>query len=271
MPKTGGTTLNEVVRGQYESDRIFDLSDVVLSRYGKEWKHVPNKERWKTSRRAFIDLSESKKLKLDAVIGHLWFGVHDYTDVPCQYVTFIRHPVRRYISYFNFIHGLDGHSPTEEVRKHDLSLAAFLEKRSLSKTAENQQVKFLTGDFSPDVESLERALENIDGCFLHVGLTERFDRNLIQIAESLGWDIPLYTRRNVSEKKTKVSELDPLVMNEIISRNELDMALYECIRSQCSERTKVKTGLFRIVNYLRDTSLGRSVSSLKIAPIYEYI
>jgi hypothetical protein len=122
---------------------------------------------------------------LDAVIGHLWFGGYDYTDVPCQYVTFIRHPVRRYISYFNFIHGLDGHSPTEEVRKHDLSLEAFLEKRSLSKTAENQQVKFLIGDFSPDVDSLERELENIDECFLHVGLMYKFDRNLIQIAESL--------------------------------------------------------------------------------------
>jgi len=257
MPKTGGSTFNGIVRRVYDSDRLYATPDVVLSRYGDDWKQIPDKERWQFARDSFASLPESEKRDLDAVLGHLWFGWHELTERPCRYVTFLRHPVHRFISYYNYIRDHQGHPVSEKIQAENLDLRGFMDDQELSELPGNQQTKFLTGDFSPDSDTLEQAAENLEGHFLFIGLTEHFDADLLRLSELLDWPQPYYTRRNASRKHASLGELDAREVREIIERNQLDMALYELVKARRDDRKGPRIRIFQTMNWLRDTTIGR--------------
>jgi hypothetical protein len=162
----------------------------------------------------------------------MWYGWHELTDRPSKYITYLRHPVRRYISFYNHIREQDGHPCSEIIRRDDLGLEEFINRENLElpKLQENLQTKLLTGNFAPTVETLRQAVENLRTHFL-VGLTESFDADLLHIAGQVGWSTPLYRRRNISKKHVSVEELDASLIHEIAQCNHLDIALYEYVRA----------------------------------------
>ena len=257
MPKTGGSTLNGIVRRMYDSDRLYATPDVILDRYGSSWKQVPDKERWKFARDSFAALPDSKIQNLDAVLGHLWFGWHELTERPCRYVTFLRHPAHRFISYYNYIRDHRGHPVSEKIQTENLDLQGFMDDQELSELPENQQTKFLTGDFNPDLKTLEQATKNIEDHFLLVGFTEHFDADLLRPSQLLDWPQPYYSRRNTSRAHVSLSDLDVGLVHEIIRQNQLDMALYESVKARRDARSTTRTGTFQILNWLRDLLVAR--------------
>ena len=60
-------------------------------------------------------LSNSKRQQLKYVWGGPFFGLHDYLPGECIYVTFLRDPVERVVSEYNFVRQVSDHEAHNEV------------------------------------------------------------------------------------------------------------------------------------------------------------
>jgi len=263
MPKTGSTTLKSIVMRQTDDENTFIASREIYEKYGNEWSEKEDQERWKYAYTKFSSMEEKKRTSYDYFIGHTWFGVHgDISDGNYQYVTFIRDPVRRFVSLYNYYYDKKGHWLCEEIRSQSLSFADFLMRRDLCKPWENQYTKFVTGDFSPTPETLEKAVENIENHFLFVGLTEHFDADLLRMTELLDWPLPYYTRQNASRNHKSVDNLDPDLLYKVVERNQLDVALYQYVKARRTGTGRLRTRTFQTINWMRNTPVARRLRKL---------
>ncbi len=166
-------------------------------------------------------------------VGHFCYGVHRFLPQPFTYMTFLREPVARIISLYNY-------SKTNSTAYyHPQALNQSLEEFALETQLmelDNGQTRFIAGD-SEDCfinrtqigkcsqTLLETAKQNIEAHFSFVGLTDYFDHSVLLLQKMMGWESALYLRRNSTSVKTRdfVSED---VKRKIAERNFLDVALY---------------------------------------------
>lgn len=252
MPKTGSTTLKSIVLSELSDARVFVASDHIFDVYGREWKDYPDEERWRVAYDAFRAFPPEKVASYDAFVGHTWYGVHENLPGPARYVTFLRDPVKRFVSLYNYFYDKRGHWLSEEIHRRTLSFSEFLDDRDLCAPWENQQVKMISGERDADEESLRNAFRILEEDFLFVGLTKHFDTDLVRLAHRLNWGPPLYTRKNASRKHVRLSDLSDRCVGKIVSRNRLDIALYryvEALRPASSfENEKVQQFKFKLRN-----------------------
>lgn len=99
-------------------------------------------------------------------------------------------------------------------------------------------------------ERLEIAKDNLKKYFLVVGDIKKFDESLMLIKKALGWKIqPVYLRINVTQKRPKVDEIDPLVRDKIIENNRWDMELFDYVKSASeAELSRQSPDFFRQVD-----------------------
>lgn len=256
MPKTGSRTLRDVVYTQFYPDRIFSGS-YAISNGLDNWKDYPPRKRWNFARNELRKRLESESLPpLEAVTAHMPYGWHELlVDRPFKYITYLRHPVRRYISFYNHFKEGGGHPTDEAINRDSVSLDQFIDREDiyLSSFQENIQVKLLTGNFSPTSETLNRAIQNIDRNFLVVGTTETFDQDLLRISNKLGWTMPFYARRNRSNKHIEIEDISVNTLHKIACRNVLDISLYEYIRAKREGQKNMFFYLFKSLNRVRNS------------------
>ncbi|NEO03330.1 MAG: sulfotransferase family protein, partial [Moorea sp. SIO3I7] len=84
IPKTAGTTLHYIINRQYKSEYIFEVN-------------------CRESRNELIRMSEVQKSKIKVIRGHMEFGWHEFIAQPCTYITMLRDPVERVISFYFYI------------------------------------------------------------------------------------------------------------------------------------------------------------------------
>jgi len=109
IPKTAGTTLNSIIRNNYSSNVIYELG-------------------WQPQ----ISINKLKKLdsdrltKLKVISGHMTFGIHNYIPHECSYVTILRNPIDRVISFYNYLlrAGLPG--LTDRIKDECSDITDFL-------------------------------------------------------------------------------------------------------------------------------------------------
>ena len=90
IPKTGGTTLNSLLEAQFSCESIFNIK-VIDNKY------------YNTN--DFISLPESKREKISYLSGHMSFGLHNYMVGNAQYITMLRQPVARIVSFYYHVLG----------------------------------------------------------------------------------------------------------------------------------------------------------------------
>ena len=168
MPKTGGHTLNQVLWRWYDGARVFRTSEALVDKFGDAWIDVPIEDRWQCTESAFANLPAQDRNSLDAVFGHMYFGGHRYVEEKCQYVTFVRDPVRRIVSYYNFIRGRDDeYELTQIVRDNNLGIGNFVELEKID-FHNNMMTKVLSGSQEITDDPLEKAKHNVANHFLCV-------------------------------------------------------------------------------------------------------
>jgi hypothetical protein len=225
LPKAGGTTLGEFVYnecrsgGEPRTEGL--LSDGVLFLpYGffKETElAVPQYAR---------DLLGRDDLR--AVIGHFWYGVHEYVGRPSTYITLLRHPVERVLSLYHFLK-LEG----------TMSIAEFADSPPF-REVDNDQARRIAG-IDPELGQcgpamLDIAKEHLSRDFAVAGVVERFDETLALLRKRLGWNRgTLSYPRNVNESKPSAEFLPPDVVDSILARNRLDLALWEFVSQRMDE------------------------------------
>lgn len=254
LPKTAGSTLARIIQGQYAASGIIFLYDTML---GEELASYPR----------------SQLENLRVVMGHLYFGVHNFLPGSSTYITMLRDPVDRVISHYYFVRQDPSHYLYDSA--HKLSLQEYVISCNRQEP-NNDQTRLLAGKRDASNfgtcsdEMLDIAKRNLAEHFRVVGITEEFDRSLILMKRNLGWRNPYYTNQNVNRHRLRKEGISPKTLSVVQAYNELDIELYrfakklfqEQIDSQGLSFTK-ELGRFKKLNsfYTRFLPLVSAVRS----------
>lgn len=224
IPKAAGTTLRVIMERQYP--QTFSIGhDIPAER--ERLGAMPDKD----------------KRSLGAVFGHMCWGWH--TELAegqeYQYLTMLREPMERVLSLYAHC----------RLREHHLGAAVqgmdlreFLTS-GVTQTCDNGMVRQLCWadvfwrDPYHDMaiphdevkqHHLAAAKANLDRCAV-VGLAEDFDAMLAVCQSQLGWRIPAYENKNVTNwTRLKLEELDARTMEALEHHTRLDRELYEYVK-----------------------------------------
>ena len=215
IPKTAGSTLNTIVERQYKSVEIYSIDSKRVIQSMEEFKQLPAQP-----------LEKIKLLK-----GHMYFGLHEYLPTPSTYITILREPIDRIISTYYYIKRQKNHKHYE-LANQAKDLKDFIFKYR-GKQLNNGQTRLLAGMNSLEVEfgncsneMLEVAKNNLRKYFAVVGTTARFNEALILLKQKLGWHLPLYASKNVTNKRPKKEQISQDTLDAIVELNQLDIELY---------------------------------------------
>jgi len=221
VPKTAGTTLHHILERCYPRNQICSFKD-------------PN---YRSELENFQKLSTEKREAYRLIKGHLSFGFHRHLPGRSTYITFLREPVARTLSFYHYARSHPEHYLYPLLGDDHVDLKILLRRRTAT-THElfNLQTSMVAGDEWDDPErpadraALKRAKQNLRSHFDVVGLTEEFDTSLRLLRRRFGWKVRFYTRKNVTRRKDQIDNLDPETHSLLREANALDIELYQFAR-----------------------------------------
>ncbi|MGE7184326.1 sulfotransferase family 2 domain-containing protein [Peribacillus sp. NPDC006672] len=212
IPKTGGTTLNEIFKKQYKLNEIFDHDS-----FQKKMMKMD-------------ELTEVEKRNIKAITGHYFYGIHQEFSRPFNYFTMLRDPVERVISSFYFLKDYPGY---EMVK--DMTLEEFVVK---GPEAPNLQTLLVCGN--QEIPDIEKAKENLK-TFSVVGVTELFNETLFCLKKEYAWGDIHYTRKNITKNRLAKEEVPSDIINLIKKYNSVDIELYNFAKKLLYKKLKSLT------------------------------
>lgn len=226
IPKTAGTTLHRVIERQYPPERIHSFG-----------AHAQE------SVRRFKGLPKSRRGEIQVLKGHMAFGLHKFLPQPSTYITLVRDPIERTISYYYHIVRNPTHYLHEEVMAQKMSLKDVL-YNEMTPDLDNGQTRLLSGVWNDvpcgycSADMLERAKRNIQDHFAVVGLVGEFDKTLILLMRVFGWKWrnSLCVKANVAPTRPHKEDLSQGALDVIEQYNELDLELYDFAQAVFEER-----------------------------------
>jgi len=232
LPKTGGTTLQHILQRCYPQDQIRTFKDPNRQREIEEFEQVAA-----TNRGAYR-----------LIQGHLSFGFHRHLPGDSTYITLLREPIARALSFYYYAKSHRDHYLYRSLAGGDVDLRTLLKERTPT-THElfNLQTSMIAGDEWEDPErpadraALERAKQNLRNHFV-VGLTEEFDASLRLMSQRFGWKVKSYTKKNVTRRKPRNDTLDTETLALLREANAFDIELYQFARElfETQRRTGAK-------------------------------
>jgi hypothetical protein len=233
IPKTGGCTLTDLIRHQFEPRAVKALA---------LWREV-----------AAMPREELEAIRLFS--GHFGYKLPALIRRPMIFLTLLREPVRRVVSLFGHIQRVETHPLREYVLSRNMTLTDFVhdplgvtfirdqqvyhlahfEKAWMHGPAgplppeERRRVKLLLdAEFAaePADELVEIACRRLDRMAV-VGVTERMD----EVAELVGWtlgfdDLPAPGRHNAAPAPWRLDDVPPATLDRIRELTRLDARVY---------------------------------------------
>ena len=217
IPKTAGMSLRETLlanRAPHPSHRILHPIDDY---------------------RALAAMPAEYRRALGLIEGHQYFGAHELVEQPCHYLTMLRDPLERILSYYSFVRSWEPHHLHRTINDGALTLLDCL-RGKLTVELDNFQVRSLTSlrrihiPFGGVTRSmLDEAKAHLD-TFAAVGLTDRFAESVDHFCSVFGWPRSPITTINVSPRRVRHQDLDDSTLDAIRASNDLDQELYEHAR-----------------------------------------
>ena len=219
IPKTAGTTLQQVVERQYAPEKFCHLP-------------APTKALELTQMERFAQMSEEYRKNVKAIMGHIYPNIRKNfgQETPCVFITFLRDPVEKCISSYSQI-------LNSEYEIHQRTLNEYDTLEKYADKTKNIQTRWLglSGQWQKldPIKDEERILESaykaIDTKYI-CGVTEYFDASLQLLKEVLGWQSDLsYERKNESKSKSIKVTASSEERDYIRIINNLDYKLYEYV------------------------------------------
>ena len=239
IPKTGGTTLGNIIDRQYDPKSIFEV-------YVQRPDTVSE----------FFALSAEKKETIQCLRGHMPFGLHEHFPGRSPlYITMLRDPVSRTLSEYKHILSdreqwkTWGPPPTRAE-----SLDDYVSWR-VEIGWMNLQTRFISGyadmgKLNPPLDSLpedalERAKENLSKYFVVVGSLKRFDESVLLMKRHLNWTGSLISRRSrLSQGSLPPDIVSAGTLDRIAELNQLDTELFHFGADLLNEQFRRQTGDF---------------------------
>ena len=194
IPKTGGTTLTDIICRQYSA--CIRCTDSYFS-----------------------EDHSAEISTANAMCGHFLFGIHRHFSRQCTYITVLRDPVEQLISWFYFRYRSVHHDP------YPASFEDYLEDPEAAAEF-NLQTRFLAGG-RPDLATAEY---NLTSQLAFVGITELFDESLYLLKRQLQWGDVQYRPVLVNQSRPARDNLDSRLIRRIEETNSLDIRLYQLAR-----------------------------------------
>lgn len=240
LPKAAGTTLKDILHRQYRADEVYQLDNTQFIQAQEKFKQ----------------LRQQEKSQLKIVTGHMYFGLHKFIASPTTYITMLRNPIDRVISYYYFVKNLPTHEDYELIKTKNISLKDYCQMPR--ENMNNGQTRFLSGTREFENcgnDMLAIAKQNLQKHFLVTGVQEKFDESLLLLQEKLGWKrTPFYYRRNTNRSRSYARlGITPDILATIEKYNELDLELYEYVNKIFDlelELHQQNVGLFKLTNKL---------------------
>ncbi len=182
----------------------------------------------------FKNLSAARRSNLRLLRGHIGYGVHQYLPQPAQYFTFLREPIGRTISYYQFVRRTPQHYCYDQLTVRKMSLTDFIDSQ-IDRMTDNAHTRLLcgleTGQEVPFGECtqdmLATAKQNLKTNIVLIGLTEKFDATLLLLKRTFGWRNLYYAPQNVSPGEFTLDRLPSATVQTLRQVNELDIELYQ--------------------------------------------
>jgi hypothetical protein len=219
MPKCAGTTFRVHIENNLAEDEILPLYVNIDKRY-RDRDFV---------REYITSLPEEKKRKVKLVYGHeVHYGIHEWLGRKGMYFTFLRHPLPRTISWYNYRRQKNW-VDKEIIRK-------FVDRGitpSLQQWLENSPWVWneMTGYFADfgycqrkdrySEEDLDRILD----IFYFVGLTDTFEEDALFLYYLLGVKKKFFRSQNISKKYFDPGQAE-VVDKLVLAKNEYDLGIY---------------------------------------------
>ena len=203
--KTAGTTMLHYLENQCETFH-------AKSWWRMDWQTVPT--------------------STECLFSHCPYGVPDrYIPGEHQYMTYLRDPVDRMISYYYF--GLQAMRGPQQI---GLALGNFINimQSNLFATLDNGMVRIVAGRMDMGMAQpmemvteadLEKAKENLS-TFAALGIVDTFDEDLAKIAKKFGWESTEYERYRTG-RRPPLEDVDKKMVAMIMENNKLDRQLYD--------------------------------------------
>ncbi|WP_322091643.1 sulfotransferase family 2 domain-containing protein [Paraburkholderia bannensis] len=227
IPKTGGTSLISFLDDQ------FDQGDICPAQLLPDLFAIPmeSMDRYKLFR------------------GHLWYGLGSYIQRSLTYITMLRDPVQRTVSWY--LHAMRDENAYrhEQMQSERWSLLDFVQDAETNWDIVNTQTLFLAADFDyqklsadpvgygraavkeyvgrgNDRKLLDLAKQRLES-FAFFGITERMRDSMSLLAHDLGifpnFPVP---RLNISSNRAATDQLSAEEIGAIRELTALDQELY---------------------------------------------
>ncbi|MEO0373871.1 MAG: sulfotransferase family 2 domain-containing protein [Cyanobacteria bacterium P01_A01_bin.17] len=231
IPKTAGTTLRHIIQYQFHPSEVFEFY-----RYNQLLDKGISK---------FINLPDRKKEKIRFISGHLGFGLHSLFPDCCSYITVLRHPIDRILSYYSHLIRT-GKESVKGKAIEDFVLSFGGVRNSMVCNLAGYTFRAQMNDPSLALEqvrysprTLELAIENLKRYFSVVGILEQFDETCLLLQKVLGWDIPIgHLKSNRASRRAKLEEIPEQTLGLLRKHNELDLQLYEYAKLHFSRQVE---------------------------------
>jgi hypothetical protein len=245
IAKTGGTSLSSMVKHGFRSGEVFETTVQGIGTPGG-MRQTPR------------DVCERQLVafglnSIRYVSGHVPLGIHRVFTCPTKYITIIRHPVERIISYF-FFQAEDEGRYLKDGRP--ITLEEYVESR-LDVQLHDFQVRVLCGLPELDAEipgrdqhrprvqverrHLEQAKRNIEELFLAAAPIEQLTELGLLVRLVYGW--PMRRLQTEYKNRTKTRPRSNIISARLIriieECNCHELELYEWVRQRFAEQRKL--------------------------------
>ena len=216
IPKTAGTSLRQLLRERLSVEELIFLDPPLnADRQAEVARRLP---------------------RIRALLGHLYFGIDEQLGFHGDYVTFLRDPVARVVSFWKH-QQTHPHAEYHDLVERGVSLREFVLSGQTHQT-DNFMTRILVGTRAPgmldgslnqidDERYLQMALDNVQQRFRFVGFVERFDESVQELFRTLGWPLSKAPAKKLNVLGSGSTPLDEATLAAIRKHNALDIALYQ--------------------------------------------
>jgi hypothetical protein len=167
------------------------------------------------------------------VKGHCPYGLHLLSrNKHIQYITFLRDPVERAISYYYFIKDSDTKLYKHPLRDYadSVTLKEFYENKNF----QNLQTRFIAGLLQHSLYSkiqlkkivLKSAKQNLSNFYFY-GISEQFEQSVEKIRDKFAWEkVVEFSLQKKTQKRPLIENIDKTTLLSLNAAHDLDWQLY---------------------------------------------
>ncbi len=179
--------------------------------------------------------AEAERHGVDLLLGHQFFGNHEHLRSGASYITVLRDPIERVISFYYYVLRMPNHYLYRYGFAPGMSLREMYQHTKCVEL-DNLQVRMMNAQpahhplmGTVDESMLATAEKNLRYIANHgvVAVVERMPELLEVLERDEGWNASMMTRSNVTEKRPGAESLDSVTLEIIRESNQYDLRLHD--------------------------------------------